>query len=637
MKLLEAYQVMMNIRQLLIISLFVFTPMTASAWTAYAGGPGGGQYAAHDQINQDNVEQLEQVWEHRSGDYSQGTAEADATTFESNAIFVNEKLYYCTPLGRIAALEPDTGKEVWLFDPGHKKVGTEFGVHICRGVSYWEDTEAAGDQSCKKRIIIAVGDGRIVEVDADSGERCSDFGNEGEVKLTDFDYVNPGTVAMTSPPAIFNNLMFVGGVVSSYSEVLAPNGIVRAINIRTGEEVWNWNPVPEHLRQQMGGINVWPPMSVDEDRDLLFLPTGSATVDPYGAHRKELLPYANAVVALRASTGELIWHRQIVHHDLWDNDMPAQPILIDAKVSGNDVPAVIQFTKTGLMFSFNRETGEELFDIEERKVPASDVPGEKAHPTQPFPVKPSPLTIAKLDADNAWGLTFWDRGSCAKKIKTMRSDGLYTPPSLQGTVTLPNGYGGVNWGNAAYDPDRNWMIVNSTQIANVSKLYPREDIADFDITDHSNFDVGGPLEGTPYQYKSTPILSPFGAPCTPPPWGTVTAIDMNSGEYVWQVPFGRVPQFGFHTLERWGSPLIGGPIATAGGLIFNGASLDHYFRAMNIDTGEVLWKSNKLRAPANATPMTYMYKGKQYVVVAAGGNAVAGTVLSDYVVAFALP
>ena len=617
--------------------LFLFLAVVnAHAWPVYAGGAGGGQFADHDQINQENVSQLKQVWEHRSGDFSYGTESADATTFEANPIFVNDLLYYCTPLGRIAALEPDTGMEAWLFDPGHAKAGTAFGVHICRGVSYWEDSQHSGGTTCSKRIIVPVIDGRIVTVDADTGERCARFGTDGEVKFADFDYVNEGAIAVTSPPTIVGDLMIFGGAVSSYSEVSAPNGIVRALDVRTGKEVWHWNPIPEELREELGGINVWPPMSVDEERDLLFLPTGSATVDPWGVNRKESLPYANALVALRASSGELVWSRQIVHHDLWDNDMPSQPILIDARVNGTDAPAVVQFTKTGLMFAFNRGSGEPLFAIEERMVPPSDVPGEEASPTQPFPVRPVPLTLTNLTANNAWGITFWEKSHCAAKIDSLRSEGLYTPPSIDGSVTLPNGYGGVNWGNAAYDPVRNWIIVNATQIANASRLFPREDVA-INIGEYGQFDVGGPLEGTPYQYKSSPILSPLGAPCTPPPWGTVTAIDMDTGEFVWQVPFGRIPRFGMHTPERWGSPLIGGPIATAGGLIFNGASMDHYFRAMDIDSGKVLWTSEKLEAPAHATPMTYMYRSKQYVVVAAGGHAIAGTQLSDSLVAFALP
>ena len=623
---------------LALLAIVVVLPVCTSAqtWTEYGGSPGGGQYAAIDQINRENVSQLRQVWEHRSGDFSYGSAEADLSTFEANPILANEKLYYCSPLGRVVALEPDTGEESWVFDPGHAKAGTAFGVHICRGVSYWEDTQAPVAQSCSKRIVVPVIDGRIIAVDADSGARCKEFGSDGEIEFADFDYVNAGAIAVTSPPTIVGDLMIFGGAISSYSEVLAPNGIVRALDIRTGEEVWHWNPVPEHLRDKMGGMNVWPSMAVDAERDLLFLPTGSATVDPWGANRSESLPFANAIVTLRASSGELVWSRQLVHHDLWDNDMAAQPILIDASVNGVEVPAVIQFTKTGLMFAFNRENGEPLFDIVERPVPASNVPGETAAPTQPFPVKPAPITLDSLNAKNAWGMTFWDKGRCAATLDTMRSEGPYTPPSTEGTVTLPNGYGGVNWGNAAYDPARNWMIVNATQIANVNRLYPREDV-DMDLGDYSQFDVGGPLEGTPYEFKSTPILSPLGAPCTPPPWGTVTAIDLDTGDFVWQVPFGRIPKLGIHTPASWGSPLIGGPVATAGGLIFNGASMDHYFRAMDIDSGDVLWTSGKLRAPALATPMSYMYRGKQYVVVAAGGHAIAGTKLSDSLVAFALP
>ena len=618
------------------VAILFFSPATTHGWEAYGGSPGGGQYVPYDQINRDNVDQLELAWEHRSGDFSYGDDKADATTFETNPIFVNDKLYFCTAFGRVMALEPETGKEIWMFDNEEQRAGTPFGVHICRGVSYWENTSDEPGQPCNRRIVFGTLTGRVIAVDADNGARCQSFGINGEIRLSDYDYINPGALALSSPPAIIDNLLIVGGAVSSYYQVLSPNGIIRAFDVISGEEVWNWNPIPEHLQKKLGGVNVWPPMSVDTERDLVFLPTGSATVDPYGVHRKELLIYANALVALRASTGKVVWHYQIVHHDLWDNDMPAQPILVDARVNGNYLPAVIQFTKTGLMFAFQRETGEPLFKIEEKSMPASNVPGETASPTQPVPVKPLPLTLTALTTENAWGITFWDRGQCQKMIRPLRSEGLYTPPSLQGSVTLPNGYGGVNWGNAAYDPGRNWIIVNATQIANVSTLFPRADV-EMSILDHSKFDVGGPLDGTPYQFKSKPILSPFGAPCTPPPWGTVTAIDLDTGDFVWQAPFGRVPVGPFRTPAHWGSPLIGGPIVTAGDLIFSGASLDHYLRALDIETGKVLWESDKLRAPANATPMSYMYNGKQYVVMAAGGNAIASTELSDSLVAYTLP
>lgn len=620
-------------------ALLTSQPGLANKWNAYGGGPGGGQYSDLKQINRDNIDDLEQAWEFKTGDFSYGDAKADATTFEANPIFANDTVYLCSPLGRTFALEPDTGKPRWTFDADIKKAGTALGLHVCRGVSYWEDDLVKNKGFCDKRVFMTTMDGRILAIDADTGKSCPDFGKDGQVQINDYDYVNDGPdVALSSPAAHYKDNLIVGGVVSSYSKAVAPNGIVRAFNARTGEETWNWNPLPEQMRKIMGGANVWPPMSVDEERGLVYLPTGSATVDPFGGHRKDNIPYANAVVALDGDTGEPVWNYQIVHHDLWDYDMPAQPIAVDIRQNGKRVPAVIQNTKMGLVFVFNRETGEPLFPIEERPVPQSDIPGEQSSPTQPFPTMPKPLTRLGLKAEDAWGVFFWDEGKCVDKMKPYRSEGLYTPPSLEGSVTLPSGYGGANWGNATYHPEENLLVVATTQIANVATLIPREQAGKIDINDHSNLNVGGPLEGTPYLYLSAPILSPFGSPCTPPPWGKLTAIDMDSGEVTWSIPFGAVPvpwaPF-ITTPEFWGSPLIGGPIATAGGLIFAGASLDKTFRAVDLKSGEVVWR-NDLPAPGNATPMTYMYKGKQYVVIAAGGNAVAGTELGDAVVAFAL-
>ena len=326
-----------------------------------------------------------------------------------------------------------------------------------------------------------------------------------------------------------------------------------------------------------------------------------------------------------------------MRHDLWDYDLPSQPMLVDILRDGAVVPAVIQNTKMGFIFAFDRVTGHPLFEIEDRTVPPSDVSGEVASATQPFPVTPGPLSRSNLSADEAFGFTPFDRGNCRAQIQRMRNDGLYTPPSIQGSVQLPNGYGGVNWGNASFDPDRNYLIVGATQVANVSRLIPEGVGEKQSIRDHSNFDVGGPLEGAPYQYKSQPILSQWGVPCSPPPWGTMTAVDMKTGEFVWRKPFGQVPAFGpFRSPKAWGSPLVGGPLATGGGVVFMGGALDHFIRAVDIESGKVLWKS-RLPAPGNATPMTYEHKGVQYVVIAAGGNAVAGTKLGGAIVAFSLP
>ncbi|MBT7449569.1 MAG: PQQ-binding-like beta-propeller repeat protein, partial [Rhodospirillaceae bacterium] len=378
--------------------------------------------------------------------------------------------------------------------------------------------------------------------------------------------------------------------------------------------------------------------TVDEQRNIAFVATGSPSVDVYGAGRTDPIPYANALLAIDGTTGEVLWHYQIVHHDLFDYDLPSQPILTTIQRDGAAVPAVVQITKMGTVFVFHRDTGEPLFPIEERPVPKSGIPGEMASPTQPMPSRLDPFSHQRVEEDDIFGLTFWDRNKCKESFNALRYDGMFTPASEQGTLIFPSPGGGGNWGGAAVDPTRQVLIVKGQNFANIFKLVP----ADPNVSDGGLFEqdtLNRFMEGTPYRIAGGRWESPFGVPCNPPPWGELTAIDLNSGDTLWRRPLGQVPFGPFGLLKSpkaWGGPVSGGPIVTGGGLIFIGGTMEGDFRAIDIDTGETLW-STPLDVPAMAVPMTYEVNGRQFIVIAAGGSALVGTPLDDKLVAFALP
>lgn len=367
------------------------------------------------------------------------------------------------------------------------------------------------------------------------------------------------------------------------------------------------------------------------------MPTGSASPDFYGGERRGENLYADSVVALRAATGDLVWHFQTVHHNLWDYDVPAQPTLVSIWREGKAIPAVAQATKTGHLFLLHRETGEPLLPVEERPVPASDVAGEEAWPTQPFPIAPPPLVPQHLQPEDAWGLTFWDRGRCRERIRSLRSEGIFTPPSLRGTLIFPGNGGGTNWGSVAFDPERGLLLVNTSRVAHIVTLLPREG---YDAVKEANPRVEiSPQLGTPYGMRRDVLLSPLGIPCNPPPWGTLAAVELATGAVRWEVTLGTTRDLAPIPISRpWGTPNMGGPIVTAGGLVFIGAAMDDYLRAFDVETGEELWKG-RLPAGGQATPMTYRVRkgARQHVLIAAGGHQRMGTRLGDAIVAFALP
>ena len=630
-----------NTQLLVLILLFArHVDVLSGGWATYGGAEGGGQYSSLDQINRDNISKLEQAWVYNSGDVSDGEDGTAKTPLEVNPILANDRIYICTPFNRIVALDPGDGTELWQFDPKIDRKNTYSKGAYCRGVAYWSDADPGkAKETCSKRVLSGTGDGRLIAVDANTGKLCSDFGDKGQIDLNSFDYHGEGTISQASPPAIYRDTVIVGSTIYDSKWANAPDGIVRAFDVRSGREIWNWNPIPEHLRDTVGAANAWAPLSIDSKRGWVFLPTGSPSQDTYGVNRTEALPFGNAVVVLDALTGELIWSYQTLHHDLWDYDLPSMPVLVNLNYAGKKVDAVLQATKTGFLFVLDRISGKPIYPVKEVRVAETDVKEEKSSPTQPMPVIPEPFTPQTIKPQEAWGLTYWDRKQCRKKLSSLRNEGLYTPPSLEGSVLYPSVSGGSNWGGLAYDPESGLAVINSTNVVTYQKLVPREG---FESTEDAKKKFGksiSMMHGTPYISIREFLSSSLGIPCNPPPWGNLTAINTVTGKIQWQIPFGRKPMaFGlFHTPKNWGSPNQGGPIITRGGLIFIGASIDKRFRAYDLYSGEQVW-SRKLPAPGTATPMTYLHKknNKQYIVIAAGGYPTFGTELSDAIVAFTL-
>ena len=620
---------------------------TTGDWAYYGGDAGGSRHSALTEIDRGNVAKLEVAWMYHSGDMEAKSEAMKWSALEVTPIHVRNSLYTCTPFNRAIALDPGTGKQRWEFDA---KIATDYrpaNQFVCRGVSYWEDPHASGP--CAARIFMGTNDTRLFALDADTGARCADFGENGELKIDiGMSLLWPGEFQITSSPAVLGDVVIVGSAIGDNARADAPRGTVRAFDARTGALRWKFEPIPLEApaglegswqngsASRTGHANVWSTMSVDPERDLVFMPTSSASPDFFGGERPGDNRYANSVVAVRGSTGEVVWHFQTVHHDIWDYDVAAQPNLVMLQVEGAaaPVPAVIQATKTGLVFALDRETGKPLIPVEEREVPTGAVGGEWLSPTQPFPVRPPPLVPQSIGPDDAWGFTFWDRGQCRKKLEEVESHGLFTPPSLKGTVLYPFTGGGVNWGGAAWDPERQWLIVNTNRVMHVIQLFPKEE---FDAMNEEYPDEEvSPQRGTAFGMMRTILLSPLGVPCNPPPWGALTAVDMKKGEIKWEVPLGtteeRVPLLSLD----FGMPGVGGPMTTGSGLVFIAASSDAYLRAYDIDTGTELWKG-KLPAGGQATPMSYQHEGRQYVLIAAGGHSTFGTKLGDALVAYALP
>jgi len=612
---------------------------TVADWPAYGATSGGTHFSKADQITPQNVQSLTLAWEHRSGDVRQmkagdpGELPLLQSSLQVTPIMVDDRLYYCTPFNRVFALDADTGREIWSYDP-ELNLEQERIFTNCRGVSYWESGKVG---VCEKRIFMGTQDARLIALDADTGKPCVDFGEGGSVDTSEgMSAHHPAEYGISSPPAILGDRVITGGLVLDNQRTDSPGGVVRAYNIRTGALEWVWNPVPpgapaknDDGTWRSGTTNVWSIIAVDPDRDLVFLPTGNTTPDYYGGHRNGLDYYSSSLVALHGATGQVAWHFQFVHHDIWDYDTPAQPTLLDLELDGKTIPAIVQVTKMGMTFVLNRETGEPVWPVEERPVPQGAVAGEYLSPTQPFPTH-VPYTVPhKLSGDDAWGMMIFDENRCAEKIQSMRNEGIYTPPTLEGSIHFPSNGGGNNWGSPAIDPQSGVMIVFTNRVPSQIRLIPREDCKG----------VTQPQEGTPYCVETGFLMSPLGVPCSEPPWGTLDAIDLKAGKLLWSVPLGTTRDLApFPIWWVKGLPGWGGPMMTASGLVFSGVTNEHAFRAFDAATGEELWKV-RLPTAANAVPMTYQTRkgGKQFVVIAAGGHWSGGAPPGDHIMAFALP
>lgn len=615
-------------------------------WPAYGRDPGGSRYSPLSQINRDNAKNLKVAWTYQTGAAGvKGRSVGDAA-FEATPILVDGTLYLSTPFNQVIALDPSTGQEKWSYDP-KVDLTKHYSEMTSRGVSSWADQKTR-----KRRIYVATIDARLIALDAATGQPCADFAEGGQVDLTrDVRLVDRGDYQVTSPPAVVGDLIIVGSSIGDNRAAQLERGVVRAYDARTGKLVWSWDPIPQATddparktwagdsASRTGAANAWSIISVDPERGLVFIPTGSPSPDFYGGERKGNNEYANSVVALKAATGKVVWHFQVVHHDLWDYDVASQPMLITVKRNGREIPAVAVGTKIGHLFVLHRETGKPLFPVEERPVPRSTIVGEDASATQPFPTRPAAIVPQKLAEADAWGLTPADREECRKLIRGARSEGLFTPPSLEGTIVFPGNVGGMNWSGMSYDPKRELLIANTNRIATLVKLIPRDEYTRLRSSGEGNRMKGefGRQTGTPYAMYREHLRGPSGAPCNPPPWGALTVVDLTTGAVRWEVPLGTIPQLGLFAESRnWGSINLGGSAVTAGGLVFIAAAMDTYLRAFDIETGKEIWKG-ELPASAQAAPMTYEAGGKQYVVICAGGHGKLGTKKGDHVVAFALP
>jgi quinate dehydrogenase (quinone) len=644
---------------------------TASAWQYYGRTPKGTRYAPEAQIDRENVDSLQVAWTFRTGDPANPFSENQNTPIQ-----IADTLYLCTPMNKVFALDADTGKEKWSYDPKPADTKT---WNRCRGVGYYDPavvnrsllqrvaadagveatvspvaaTPAVAANTCARRIVLTTIDARLMELDADTGKPCEDFGQGGVVDLkVGMGEIKPAYYFPTSMPTVVQDLVIVGGWVFDGRAVDEPSGVLRAFNANSGELVWAWdlgNPAitklpPEGGTYTRGTPNVWSTPAFDEALGLIYVPTGNQEPDFWGAHRSPAADeFSSSIVALELASGRVRWKFQTTHHDLWDYDVPAQPALVDVPDGkGGTVPAVVQATKRGQLFMLDRRDGTPLAEVQEKPVPQGQQQGERLSPTQPYSVGMPSIGAEPLAEKGMWGATFLDQLACRIAFRKLRYEGEFTPPTTKRTLLYPGYYGGMNWGSLSINEDKGYLFVNDIRMPQVVQLIPREGLDESKMPAGHGVGSVYPMEGTPYVVEHKSLVSPLGIPCHSPPWGTFSMIDLNTRKLVWQRPAGTVKDAVVSGVKAGmpiplGMPTLGGAVNTASGLVFYAGTQDYYLRAMDMATGKDLWKG-RLPVGAQATPMTYISpkSGRQYVVVSAGG-ARQSPDRGDYVIAYALP
>jgi quinoprotein glucose dehydrogenase len=629
-------------------------------WPVTEGAPGGGRFSPLADVTAENVASLREVWRYRHGDFFEGafpTRENGGSAFESTPIVVEGRLFFTTPTNRVIALDAETGRELWTFDPALERGPAYANMWINRGVAYWRDPAATGE--CAARLFLGTLDARLIALDAASGRLCADFGQAGTVNLRDgiAPLADPWEYNVTSPPTVVRDVVVVGSSIADLLRPNAPPGDVRGFDARTGALRWSFHTIPhpgepghetwENGTRLAGAANVWSTITADLARGLVFLPVSTATDDFYGGDRLGANLYSDSVVALDAATGARRWHFQTVHHDLWDYDLAAPPVLVTLRREGREVDAVVQATKSALLFVLDRETGAPLFPVEERPVPASDVPGERAWPTQPFPVKPPPLTSHRLTEADLHAPTPEHRAACAKQLAGLRNEGIFTPPSERGSIVQPFTGGGANWSGAAWDPGRRLLVVPVNDLAHIVTLSkvsdeglgtgaarPLRGVAPADFIRNLWWILTG--RGTGLRYRVSPldgrrVFSHDGLPCNAPPWGRLAGVDLDRGEIVWSVPTSA-------GADDPGLPGYGPPLATASGLVFHAGTAEPVLRVHDTASGQLV-TTFALPAGLHAGPISYRVRpdGPQLLVIAPGGHIGIGSPLGDHVIAYALP
>ena len=616
----------------------------AGEWHQYGRTPFGQRFSPLDQITAGNVVNLKVAWQYQTGDVKRPD-DVGETTYQVTPLKIGETLYLCTPHNWAIALDAATGAEKWKYDP-NAGMNPNRQHQTCRGVTYWLDQAADAGAPCAARIFLPTSDARLIALDAATGRICSSFADNGAIDLTKGMKYNPaGYYYSTSPPVAVAGKLIVGGAVNDNYSTQEQSGVIRAFDAKTGALLWNWDsgnpgqtaPLPPGQTYTTNSPNSWSVFSVDEALGLVYVPLGNQVPDQLGMNRSDNVEtYSSSIVALDIKTGQVRWVRQTVHHDLWDMDVPAQPVLVDiTRPDGSIVPGLVGATKQGDIYVLDRRSGAPLIPVKEVPAPGGAIPEDHASPTQPLSAlsfMPDPLRERDM-----WGITLFDQLACRIAFHQLRYEGRYTPPSLQGSLIYPGNFGTFNWGSVAVDPERQVMFGMPTYLAFTSRLVPRDQIPPKGEDEKASEQGLNRNEGAPYGVFMGPFLSPIGIPCQAPPWGYVAGADLRTGKIAYMHKNGTVMDMTPLPLPfKVGVPGIGGPIVTRGGLAFLAAAVDDYLRAYDVTTGQQLWQA-RLPAGGQATPMTYMSGDRQYVLIVAGGHGSIGTKPGDYVIAYKLP